>query len=261
MRRCAIRLHAAVAHSGTAKPRILMINPNTSASFTNLMASRAKCWPQLITTCINPLTGPASIEGEFDDVLSSVPTLEEILSRRGTFDAVIVACISDHSSIAAAREVLSEPVVGILEASVHVACLVSERFGIVTSNRRWEPLLWRALERYSIKDRCCGIRGCLDRVLELEDTAVRGKITQAAEGLIQEGAESIVLGCAGMAGMREELEAKFSIPVLDPIDAGLAMASALVNMGLLTSKACTYHSPKHKVCTNISPTLQSGYTT
>ncbi|CAK0895628.1 unnamed protein product [Prorocentrum cordatum] len=241
-----------------AKPRILVVNPNSSSSFTELMAARAKGWPQLDAVCINPATGPASIEGDFDDVLSAVPTLEEILRRRGTFDAVVVACISDHSAIAAAREALVQPVVGILEASVMLACLVGEKFAIVTSNRRWEPLLWRALETYGVKERCCGVRGCLDRVLDLEGD-VHAMILQTARELVEQGAEVIVLGCAGMAGLKEDLEAQLHVPVVDPIDAGFAVAGALVTMRLATSKVNTYHTPGYKACPNISPLLQSAY--
>ena len=58
-----------------------------------------------------------------------------MLERRGTYDAVVVACISDHTAIAAAREVLDVPAVGILEASVFVALQTAPRFAIVTPAR------------------------------------------------------------------------------------------------------------------------------
>jgi len=88
---------------------------------------------------------------------------------------------------------------------------------------------------------------------------VHAMILQTARELVEQGAEVIVLGCAGMAGLKEDLEAQLHVPVVDPIDAGFAVAGALVTMRLATSKVNTYHTPGYKACPNISPLLQSAY--
>ncbi len=44
-------------------------------------------------------------------------------------------------------------------------------------------------------------------------------------------AEILVLGCAGMARYRARLEAALGIPVIDPTQAAVAMAIAVVQLG------------------------------
>ena len=44
----------------------------------------------------------------------------------------------------------------------------------------------------------------------------------------KDGAKSIILGCAGMAKYREALEFELGIPVIDPVQAGAAMALGAV---------------------------------
>ena len=60
---------------------------------------------------------------------------------------------------------------------------------------------------------------------------------------------------AGMAGLREEIEAELGVPVIDPVDAGVAVAAALLRMGLRSSKANSYSVPRRgrlpgRLCTS-----------
>ena len=60
-------------------------------------------------------------------------------------------------------------------------------------------------------------------------------------------AEAIVLGCTLQLGHFSELQKEFSVPVIDPILAGLKGAEQLIalrdNFGWYTSKICTYAGP------------------
>ena len=252
------------------KNKILIVNPNTTSSFTDLIRARTLHFPNLSVDCVQPNTGPKSIEGHFDDILSAQPTLELIQDhvapgvsgRGGGYDAVVIACISDHAAIYPAREILEIPVVGILEASVIVASQISNKFAIVTSNRRWEPLLEEAVTRYGYSAKCVAVKSCLDRVLDLEQgdgSGPRERVKLAAEEAMAEGAEAIILGCCGMAGLKEELENYLKIPVIDPIDAGIMMASTLVDLNLKTSKANYYSVPAWKPAPGISDELTKAY--
>ena len=51
-----------------------------------------------------------------------------------------------------------------------------------------------------------------------------------------EGAEVIVLGCTGFAGLAKELEKDLDIPVIDPVGAATKMAEVLVSLGIHHSK-------------------------
>jgi allantoin racemase len=59
---------------------------------------------------------------------------------------------------------------------------------------------------------------------------------EARQAIADDGAEVIVLGCAGMAGLDTEMSAALGAPVVDGVAAAVKIAEALVACGLETSK-------------------------
>jgi Asp/Glu/hydantoin racemase len=66
--------------------------------------------------------------------------------------------------------------------------------------------------------------------------AVRAIVDEAARAVAEDGADVICLGCAGMAGVTEAISAKLGVPAVDDVAAAVALAQALVGLGLTTSK-------------------------
>jgi allantoin racemase len=86
-------------------------------------------------------------------------------------------------------------------------------------------------------------------VLELENAAsgAIGKLRAEIErALAEDGAEAIVLGCAGMTDLARELQEIYGVPVVDGVSAAVKQAEALVSLGLSTSKRGSYASPLPK---------------
>ena len=65
----------------------------------------------------------------------------------------------------------------------------------------------------------------------LEALAYQGKLA-----VQQDGAECILLGCAGFVDFVEDLSAQLGVPVLDGVMPAVKFAEAMVDMGLRTSK-------------------------
>ena len=105
---------------------ILLINPNTSEEFTNRIQKIANDFalPTTNPVAVNPNTGPKSIESIYDELLSSLGTLDVAIANLDKFDAFVIACYSDHPTIYALREITEKPVLGIAEASMYIACMV-----------------------------------------------------------------------------------------------------------------------------------------
>ena len=106
--------------------RILIINPNTTYAFTEAIeetAIKVKANDTKLI-CTNPTAGPSAIESDYDELLSVAPCLDVVLAKKDDFDALVVACYGNHPLIYAAREALKQPVIGIMEASLHLACMV-----------------------------------------------------------------------------------------------------------------------------------------
>jgi Asp/Glu/hydantoin racemase len=69
-------------------------------------------------------------------------------------------------------------------------------------------------------------------VTELGGAAVIDRVVEVGRQLRDEdGAEVLILGCAGMGHWREKAEQALGIPVVDPTQAAVARAIGLVSLG------------------------------
>ena len=231
--------------------RLLFINPNTTASMTAKIgaAAQAVAAPGTEIIAVNPVAGPASIEGFYDEALSVPGLLEEV--RKGEADRVdahIVACFDD-TGLEAARCVAVAPVIGIGEAAFHVASLLAHRFSVVTTLSRSVPAIENNLLRYGLDRRCARVRAAEIPVLDLERPGSDAEARIGAEigrALADDRAEAIVLGCAGMADLAARLSASHGVPVVDGVAAAVKLAEGLAALGLRTAKTGGYAYPRVK---------------
>jgi allantoin racemase len=223
--------------------KLLLINPNTTASMTRKAAAAARrvARPDTEIIATNPANGPYSIEG-FYDVALCLPGLLEEAAKHRDVDAVIIACFDD-TGLDAMRCLLDVPVIGIGEAGYHAAAMLAHRFSVVTTLSRSMAGIADNLKRYGLEAKCASVRATDIPVLKLEegDSACLDEIrAEIAAAIEQDKAEAIVLGCAGMADLMLQLSDEFGIPVIDGVSCAVGMAEALVAAGLATSKAGAY---------------------
>jgi len=223
--------------------KILVINPNTTASMTTKIgaAARAVARPDTEIVATNSQNGPASIQG-FLDVATCVPGLLAEVVRHPDVDAIVVACFDD-TGVDAVRTMVSVPVLGIGEAAYHAASMISTKFSVITTLLRSVPGLENNLMRYGLAQKCVRVRATDIPVLKLEegDHATLSKIrSEIREAIEQDKAEAIVLGCAGMSDLMTQLSEEFGLPIIDGVAAGVTFAEALVNNSLKTSKVGAY---------------------
>jgi len=232
--------------------KILIVNPNTTASMTQTIgaAARAVAAPGTEIVAVTSSMGPASIEGFYDEAFA-VPGLIRALLETPDADAGIIACFDD-TGLDAARSVARFPVVGICEAALVTAGQLAKRIAIVTTLPRSIVPLEELVRRYGFADRA-SVTACNVAVLDLEKTG-----SDAAEKLnaeialaLDKGAEAIVLGCAGMADLALALSTKFGVPVIDGVAAAVKQAEALISLKLTTSRRGSYASPAAKSYTGM----------
>lgn len=229
--------------------RILVINPNTTASMTRKIGKAAAdaAAPGTEVLAVNPDFGPESIEGYFDEVFS-VPGLLAEIGKAPGIDAYVIACFDD-TGLDAARCATDAPVVGIGEAAFHMASLIAGRFGVVTTLARSVPAIEHNLTRYGLAARCAGVRASDVAVLELEEPgsqAVKRISSEIEQSVRVDRAEAVVLGCAGMADLAADLTKRHGVPVLDGVACAVKLCEGLVDLGLKTSKVGGYTAPRAK---------------
>ena len=229
--------------------RIHVINPNTTASMTKKIgvAAKAAASPGVEVRAVNPDFGPPSIEGYFDEAFS-VPGLLAEIAKAPDADAFVIACFDD-TGLEAARCATEAPVIGIGEAAFHMASLIAEKFSVVTTLARSIAPIERNLVKYGLAGRCGRVRASNVPVLALEEPGSDARRMIEAEikrALAEDGAEAIVLGCAGMTDLVRDLERSVGAPVLDGVACAVSLAESLVRIGLKTSKRNTYAPPLAK---------------
>ncbi|AGP48025.1 Asp/Glu/hydantoin racemase [Psychrobacter sp. G] len=224
------------------------MNPNSTTSMTDKIVESARQKASAGTTIIGAsgTDSPASIQGHHDEALS-VPGLIKRLQQaeQEGIDGVVVACFDDPG-IGACREVFSGPVIGICEAAVKAASMISTSFSVVTTLPRSVAVIEDLIHGYGLSHRCRKVRSAAIPVLALEEAGsgarekVRDEILRAVR---EDNCEAVVLGCAGMADLTEWLTAETGVPVIDGVTVATRMIEALVGCGLKTSKIGAYAVP------------------
>jgi allantoin racemase len=233
----------------TSKLKIVVINPNTTASMTDRirLVSESVISDDFCLTVVNPSSGPASIEGYYDEAMSLAGLLD-LVKQHHDAAGFVIACFDD-TGLDAARCLTESPVVGIGEAAYHMASMISNKFGVVTTLSRSIPALEHNLARYGLAARCSGVRASDIPVLEVE--ASNGKAFERINAEVEQAiktdkAEAIVLGCAGMAELGATLHDLHNIPVLDGISCAIKQVEAMIYLNLKNSNIGGYAKPRQK---------------
>lgn len=230
--------------------RIVIANVNTTESVTEAIRQQATkaAGPGTEVLAVTPYFGPASVEGNFESYLAAVAVMDRVTAIEESFDALVLAGFGDHGKEGLA-EMLEVPVVDITEAAAHLACLTGRRYSVVTSLSRTVGQIHDRLHLAGLAARCASVRATGMAVLELEadlDRTSERIAEEAAQAVVEDGAEVICLGCAGMAGLTERVQARIGAPVVDGVTAAIGLAETLVRLDLRTSKIGDYAAPRTK---------------
>ncbi|MGI9298373.1 MAG: aspartate/glutamate racemase family protein [Gammaproteobacteria bacterium] len=231
--------------------KIALINPNSTAGMTRKIAEVARrfAFPGVEILAANPPNTPVSIEGHYDEAASVMGLLAEIKKAEAAgADGYVVACFDDPG-LGACREIVAGPVVGICEAAMHFASMLAPSFSVVTTLPRAVPIIEELSRKYGMSHVCKKVRAADIPVLALEeegDAAAQKIGDEIARAIAEDGCESVILGCAGMADLAARLSRRHGLPVLDGVVCALKMCESLVAAGLRTSKINSYAPPRKK---------------
>ncbi|KAI7359157.1 carbon-nitrogen hydrolase [Hortaea werneckii] len=234
------------------KIRILLCNPNATKSMTDNCVKMVE--PTLpadveVVGFTAPTPAPFAVEGNVDNIMSAAAACRTIIpmQQREGYDAMLVACYSDHALIRMLREEFDVPVIGIMEASLITARTLGARFGIVATSNRSKVMHGDAVRHYGMEGFCAGVESCNIGVLDLERkprSQILGIMQDVARSLVAKGAETLTLGCAGMTDMKAAVEEAVGedCQVVDGVVAGVHHLVGMVRMGGKTAKCGMYAS-------------------
>jgi allantoin racemase len=213
--------------------RIRVINPNSNDAVTRgldaaLAPLRFENGPEII--CSTLAEGPFGIESQAD-ADSVVMPLVRLIEADNASDAFVIACFSDPG-LHACREGTSRPVFGIAECGVLTALARADRFGVIAIGRRSIARHLRYLRQMGAMDRFAGERSIDMSVAETAsgEKTLERMIEVGRDLKEEDGANAVVMGCAGMARHRLALEQALGLPVVDPTQAAVTMAIGTVQL-------------------------------
>lgn len=209
-------------------PRILMLNANSSCSVTKGMAEELEGPASLLNVTIDYdqiAEAPEAIESMEDVHLAHKLVTDYV--QKSDYDAYVIACFCDPG-VKELRALGYQNVFGIAESAMHLAANSGGKFGMVSILDVSVDRHIKQVERAGLSDLLAADLALNLGVLELEDIDLaRPRIEKVARRLVEEhGAESLILGCAGMGLHKEWLQKLLNKPIIDPCWAGLSMAVA-----------------------------------
>ena len=212
--------------------RLRYINPNSTRSMTDkvLAAAQAVRPPTLHIDAATSSSGPPAIQGAADGEAALPGLLEEAQRAvaQGS-DIIAIACFDD-TGMAAVRQAVRVPVIGIGQSAFLQAMALGRRFSVVTTLAVSVPVIEANLAYCGVAAACARVRASGVAVLELEraggdaEARVAAALASAAR---QDDVGAVVLGCAGMSDLSERLQRDAGLPVIDGVAAAVGVAALI----------------------------------
>lgn len=210
-------------------PRLLILNSNTTAAVTELVATHVRA--VLGDSCeIVPATarfGARYISNEAAYAIAGHSALDALAEAGPRIDGVLLACFGDPG-LFALREVSRAPVTGLAEAAM-VEAERHGRYAIVTGGVLWKVMLERLAQALGMQASIAAIRPITltgDRIAADPDGALDFLAAEANAAVRENGAQAVVLGGAALAGLAERIADRVPVPLIDSVHAGARVAAA-----------------------------------
>jgi allantoin racemase len=244
--------------------RLLLLNANTSDFVTDKVAAAARAVAATDTEIVAVTAdfGARIITTRTELAIASHATVDLLARHAAGCDAVVIA-VSYDVALAAAREMLDIPVVGITEAALLTACMLGGRIGVLVWGRRVLPVYQELAATYGLQSRIAGWRAVESNAPYAagDQSEADALAIAAARDLVErDGAEVIVLTGAVMAGVPQRLQPALPVPVLDGVSCAVRQAELLVRQQPLKPRTGSYAAPGQRETAGLSPALQAFFT-
>lgn len=191
--------------------------------------------------------GPTSIESAVEELWCTVGSMQTAHRIGSEYDALVIGCFGDPG-IRALRELLSIPVVGPAETTIHTAAMVADRFTWLTILDETIPMSHEQAHEHHLADRCVSVRSVdapVESIDHGDDDLVERMVREGTVAVEEDGAEALFPGCMSLsfAQRHDEIEERVGVPFLDPASLALEQAATWARHGVAQSPK-TYPEPK-----------------
>lgn len=191
------------------------------------------------------------IDSQLDVALAAPEIImKAIKAEKEGYDAVLIYCTSDPA-IEACREVVKIPVIGGGMASFLMAAAVGSRYAMIITSEERESEKYRFIKASGLNSKdFVSVKSIEYDIFSMqkqkECTETVKQLIETTKKCISDGADVVILGCLGFAGMGETVSKATGIPVIDPAFAMVGLAEALCRQKLTQSRHA-YCNPPERV--------------
>lgn len=239
--------------------RILVMNANTTAFVTETAAAEARRVASAGTDIVTATAefGAAIIGTRTEAAIAEHAAVVLAARHAPACDAVVIA-VSYDTGLKPLREMLAVPVVGMTEAALYTACMLGGRIGLISFGKRAWPMYRELIDSYGVDGRIAGSRVSDNTTAYApgDYTALDAELVATAHDLIEkDGAETIVVLGAVMAGASRRIESRVPVPVIDGMRAAVPLAESLVRIGARKPTTGSYAAPAGRKTSGLDPAL------
>lgn len=239
--------------------RILILNPNTTAGVTDLLvaAARPVAGPATRIVATTAPRGLPYISTRGEALIGGAIALETLAEQHAGVDAAIIAAFGDPG-LFAARELFDIPVIGMSEAAMLTACMLGQRFSIVTFATALGSWYRDCVDMHGLWGRCAGIRSLGESFASVSDVQVEKEamlVALANQAVQEDDADVVILAGAPLAGLAAKVRDRVPVPLVDPIAAAVKQAEALVALNPRKATVGTFSRPAAKPTTGLGDAL------
>jgi allantoin racemase len=212
--------------------RILIINPNTSVEMSETIDVTAKKFASNTTeiTTVNPKDGPTLITNAYDLTLQATRVIDLVERNKASYDCFIIACGGDPG-LEACRTI-TKNVLGIGETAFMTACAVAKSFSLLSTTKGAAASMPERLRSLGIdQSRCASVRvvgsGTSDEIVRKRQKMFNVYCQVGQQCVNEDGADALILSCAGMSDLGERLGKFLKTPVIIGVVSAVRIAEQL----------------------------------
>lgn len=222
--------------------KLLVLNPNSDKKMAGKIQTCARHFAgdRFQVDCLCAPGGPEFLE-TYSDIQQSASGLIQLLQENTEkYDGFLVACGYDPN-LDLLKELTCKPIVGTAEASMKIATMIGHRFSMLCTDIHSVPIKEELALHYGVERQVASVRvaqlpHCSDEGDAAPPELMEAYVDACRRAANEDGAEVVVLSCAGFSGLDQLLTRQVGFPVLDGVSCGLILLEGMVRSGISISK-------------------------
>jgi allantoin racemase len=244
--------------------RLLLINPNITAAITESMAAEARRFasPSTEIIAVTGAFGTQYVENRVEAAIASHAVLDALAKHAAGCDAALISAFGDPG-LAAAREFVDIPVVGIEESAILTAWMLGRRYSIVCLTPRLRTWYIECAQEHGLAGRLASVRALNVPIPDITNAKEQLRdqlLKECTLAIEQDDAEVIIFGGGPIAGLARETADAIAVPCLDGVSCAVRMAEALVALNPRAPQRGSFARPPDKPAKGLAPELMRRIT-